>query len=326
MIGPKSAHLVERAAERLRQAGVLEGSAAQLLAPAREDLPVTNNVPPSSTVVAAATPPLPPPQGDTLIAEPPAHEVEQARAEVHRQDRPGVGLAALERAGLFDWTRGRSRISEEFRLAQRELLRAAFAPAAQAGLSNLLMVTSARAGEGKSFAALNLACSVALQGEHQVLLIDSDSKRNSICQSLGLGDAPGLLDLVADPSVDVADLILHTEIEHLAILPVGQERGRSSELLASREMKQLVQRLGRRYSDRLVILDTAPCLSTSDPAALAPIVGQILFVVEAERTQRDEVEAALDLIQACPLIMMLLNKVQMSTRYTFGAHSTYYSS
>ena len=75
-----------------------------------------------------------------------------------------------------------------------------------------------------------------------------------------------------------------------------------------------------------MILDAAPCLSTSDPAALAPVVGQILFVVEAERTQRDEVEAALDLIQACPLIMLLLNKVQMSTRYTFGAYSNYYSS
>jgi receptor protein-tyrosine kinase len=76
----------------------------------------------------------------------------------------------------------------------------------------------------------------------------------------------------------------------------------------------------------LLILDAAPCLSTSDPAALAPLVGQVLFVVEAERTQRDEVEAALDLIQACPLIMLLLNKVQTSTRYTFGAYSNYYSS
>ncbi len=183
---------------------------------------------------------------------------------------------------MFDWTHGRSRISEEFRLAQRQLLRAAFAPTAEAGLSNLLMVTSARPGEGKSFTALNLAGSVALQGDHHVLLIDSDAKRDSICQALGLADAPGVLDLAADPSMDASDVILRTEIENLSILPVGQERGRSSELFASREMTQLIQRLGRRYADRLLILDAAPCLSTSDPAALAPIVGQILFVVEAE--------------------------------------------
>jgi receptor protein-tyrosine kinase len=323
MIGPKSAHLVERAAERLLQAGVLEGSAAQLLEPARD------RAPPPGPVPAPAPPPAPvaaPMPTDVLVAEPPNQEVEEAREQSLQPQRSIVDVATLERAGLFDWTRGRSRISEEFRLAQRQLLRAAFAPTAEAGLSNLLMVTSARPGEGKSFTALNLACSVALQGDHDVLLVDSDAKRDSLCQALGLGDAPGILDLAADPSIDPADLILHTEIEHLQILPVGQERGRSSELFASREMTHLVQRLGRRYSDRLLILDAAPCLSTSDPAALAPIVGQVLFVVEAERTQRDEVEAALDLIQACPLILLLLNKVQMSTRYTFGAYSNYYSS
>jgi len=328
MIGSKSSHLVERAAERLLQAGVLEGSAAQLLEPAQDRPSPASGPPRRPASNVAEPPPLPAATGpaDILVADAPSREVEETSEPSPLVDRRVIDLATLERAGLFDWTRGRSRISEEFRLAQRQLLRAAFAPTADAGISNLLMVTSARPGEGKSFTALNLACSVALQGDHSVLLIDSDAKRDSLCQALGLADAPGILDLASDPSLDASDLILATEIEHLSILPVGQERGRSSELFASREMTHLVQRLGRRYSDRLVILDAAPCLSTSDPAALAPIIGQILFVVEAERTQRDEVEAALDLIQACPLIMLLLNKVQMSTRYTFGAYSNYYSS
>ena len=68
------------------------------------------------------------------------------------------------------------------------------------------------------------------------------------------------------------------------------------------------------------------CLSTSDPAVLAPVVGQIVFVVEADRTQRDEVEASLDLIQACQTITQVLYKQQISSRYTFGAYSSYYSS
>jgi receptor protein-tyrosine kinase len=256
----------------------------------------------------------------------PTAEVLDTREHPVRSLRPIIDMAALQRAGMFDWSRGRSRISEEFRLAQRQLLRAAFAPTAEAGVTNLVMVTSARPGEGKTFTAVNLAGSVALQGDHHVLLIDSDSKRDSICQALGLADAPGVLDLAANPNLDPNEVILRTEIDNLSLLPVGQERGRSSELFASRDMTQLIQRLGRRYSDRLLVLDSAPCLSTSDPAALAPIIGQILFVVEAERTQREEVEAALDLIQACPLIMLLLNKVQVTNRYTFGAYSNYYSS
>ena len=321
MIGPKTAHLVERAAARLLESGGLEGAAAQLLGPDRARPPPFASPDGADTPAVSVAPAV-----DEPALDRPAAEVEEAAGRADIAPGPVIETAALQRAGMFDWSHGRSRISEEFRLAQRQLLRAAFAPAAEAGVSNLVMVTSARPGEGKTFAAVNLAGSVAVQGDYRVLLIDSDAKRDSICQALGLADAPGVLDLAANPNLDPAEVILRTEIEHLSILPVGRERGRSSELFASRDMTKLIQRLGRRFSDRLLILDAAPCLSTSDPAALSTVVGQILFVVEAERTQREEVEAALDLIQACPLVMLLLNKMQVTYRYTFGAYSNYYSS
>ena len=242
------------------------------------------------------------------------------------QGRSAIDAVALERGGMVDWSRTRSRISEEFRLVQRQILRTAFGPGSDPGFSNLLMVTSARPGEGKSFTSVNLAGSIARQGDHHVLLVDADSKRDSFCYSLGLAESRGLLDLVANPKLDPAPLIVKTPIERLSILPVGRERERSAELFSTKEMTRLIQSLGRRYADRLLILDAPPCLSTSDPAVLAPVVGQIVFVVEADRTQRDEVEASLDLIQACPTITMVLNKQQISSRYTFGAYSSYYSS
>ena len=242
------------------------------------------------------------------------------------QGPPAIDAVALERGGMVDWSRTRSRISEEFRLVQRQILRAAFGPGAEPGFSNLLMVTSARPGEGKSFTSVNLAGSIARQGDHHVLLVDADSKRDSFCYSLGLAEMRGLLDLVANTKLDPAPLIVKTPIERLSILPVGRERERSAELFSTKEMTRLIQSLGRRYADRLLVLDAPPCLSTSDPAVLAPVVGQILFVVEADRTQRDEVEASLDLIQACPNITLVLNKQQISSRYTFGAYSSYYSS
>ena len=242
------------------------------------------------------------------------------------QGPPTIDAVALERGGMVDWSRTRSRISEEFRLVQRQLLRSAFGPGAEPGFSNLLMVTSARPGEGKSFTSVNLAGSIARQGDHHVLLVDADSKRDSFCYALGLAEMRGLLDLVANPKLDPSPLIVKTPIDRLSILPVGRERERSAELFSTKEMTRLIQSLGRRYADRLLVLDAPPCLSTSDPAVLAPVVGQILFVVEADRTQRDEVEASLDLIQACPNITMVLNKQQISSRYTFGAYSSYYSS
>jgi protein-tyrosine kinase len=323
MVARKPGHLVERAAERLLHSGVLESSAAHLLA---SDRPVAR----PSDLQPGAEPAAWPAAG-SLAPDPPDGENLEPQVQPSGASGALIDVLALKRAGMFDWSLGRSRTSEEFRLAQRQILRTAFArtayaPGAEHAITNLVLLTSARAGEGKSFTALNLAGSVALQGDHQVLLIDGDSKRASMCEALGVADALGVLDLAANPSLDPSDMILRTEIENLWVLPIGRERRRSSELFASRDMTGLIQRLARRYSERLLVLDSSPCLSTSDPAALAPIVGQIVFVVEAERTQREEVEAALDLIQACPHIMLLLNKVQVTNRYTFGAYSDYYSS
>lgn len=228
---------------------------------------------------------------------------------------------------MIDWTKGRSRVSEEFRIIQGQIMRTAFAPqTAGTGLANLVMVTSARPGEGKSFASLNLALSIARQRDHEVLLVDTDAKDQSLGQTLGLTDTPGLLDLALDPRIDPDDVIATTGFEKLSVLSLGTKPETSAELFATRQMTRLIRDLGRRYADRVVILDAAPCLSSSDPSTLAPIVGQIVMVVEAERTQRSEVEAALDLVQACPTISLLLNKVQVTTSHTFGAYASPYTS
>ena len=131
-----------------------------------------------------------------------------ARAEP-RPARPVIEAALLERAGMVPWSRARSRVSEEIRLLQSQLLRSAFAPAdgRQTPL-NLVMVTSARPGEGKSFAALNIGGGIARQQDREVLLVDADGKPDSLGQKLGLAGAPGLLDLITDPGLDVAELVV----------------------------------------------------------------------------------------------------------------------
>ena len=88
---------------------------------------------------------------------------------------------------MVDWSRTRSRISEEFRLVQRQILRAAFGPGAEPGFSNLLMVTSARPGEGKSFTSVNLAGSIARQGDHHVLLVDAELQARFVLLRAGTG-------------------------------------------------------------------------------------------------------------------------------------------
>ncbi len=240
------------------------------------------------------------------------------------QPAPMVQLDALERAGMVVARTTRTRISEEYRIAIGRILRTLHEATDVQGARNVLMVTSARPGEGKSFTALNLAGSIAQNGTDAVLLIDVDPKVKPLSDQLGLGEAHGFLDLVSDPSLRPEDLLRNTAIPNLAIMPVGTRLGGAAQTIggtaSTRPIIPTITRLARRFPKHLIMLDAPPCLSTSDPHTLAPHVGQVVLVVEAERTQRSEVEAAIDLVRVCPTITMLLNKVRMTTSHTFGAY------
>jgi protein-tyrosine kinase len=326
MASPPKISLVERLVRDRLRSGDLEPSAVRLLQLGEAPAPDRNGADRPAPDRPAPDRPAPERNGAARPAVPRTGTRLDGEAINPPQGPPIVDAAALKRCGMVDWSGARSRISEEFRLVQRQILHAAFGPDARPGFSNLLMVTSAKPGEGKSFTAVNLAGSISRLGDHRVLLIDADPKPDSLCHALGLAETRGLLDLAADPKLDPAPLMARTPTELLSILPPGWERQRGAQLFSTRDMTRLIQNLGCRYADRLLILDASPCLSTSDPAVLAPVVGQILFVVEAQRTQRDEVEASLDLIHACPNIALMLNKQQNSSRFTFGACSSYYSS
>lgn len=236
-----------------------------------------------------------------------------------------LDLVTLERAGMVVGRKARTRISEEFRVTVGQILRSvrgSYTPGRGAG--NLVMVTSARPGEGKSFSSLNLAGSIAQHTQREVLLVDVDAKQNALSDQLGIGDRPGLIDLALTPHLRIEDTVVRTIIPNLSLLPVGVRRVDSleggAEGTVARPITSLIERLGRRFANHIVILDAPPCLSTSDPSTLAPLVGQIVMVVEAERTQRAEVLAALDLIKACPTVTLMLNKIRVTTSYTFGAY------
>ncbi len=237
---------------------------------------------------------------------------------------PGyLDLEALERAGLVVGRKLRTRISEEFRVTVGTILRSlktSYTPGRGSG--NLVMVTSSRPGEGKSFTSLNLAGSIAQHTQREVLLVDVDAKQNSLTDQLGIGDRPGLVDLAASATLRIEDTVVRTSIPNLLVLPVGIRRfdGEMGEGTVARPVSSLIERLARRYSNHLIILDAPPCLSTSDPSTFAQVVGQVILVVEAEKTQKSEVMASLDLIKACPSIMLMLNKIKVTTSYTFGAY------
>lgn len=242
---------------------------------------------------------------------------------------PIVDMAALEASGMVVASGRRSRASEEWNVTASRLLRVQRTirrnPASHSA-ANLLMITSSKPNEGKSFSALNLAGSLTLGGMAEVLLIDTDSKPGALSQLLGVGDRLGLFDMVTDPSLRLDDLILTTAIPNLTVLPIGRAaRGGagSTERTVTRPVVMAIENAARRFPNRVVILDSAPCLATSDAVALAGTVGQIAMIVEAERTQRDDLEAALELLRPCANITLVLNKVRQITTHAFGDYDYY---
>lgn len=202
----------------------------------------------------------------------------------------------------------RTAVAEEFRFIKRPLISTAFQNGAPVNHGNLIMVTSALPGEGKTFCAINLAMSIAMEMDHTVLLVDADVARPSVLSSLGLEAKAGLMDLLQDKSLDMADLMIKTNVETLSVLPAGSSHKNATELLASQSMQALLSQIANRYPDRIVIFDSPPLLLTSEARVLAAQMGQIVVVVEAQTTTQNALKDALRKIETCANVNLVYNK------------------
>lgn len=224
-----------------------------------------------------------------------------------------IDLARLSANGYITPHAPRSRLAEEFRVIKRPLLtNARGKSAAPVANANRIMVTSALAGEGKTYVSLNLAMSLASEVDANVLLVDADASRPAILDRLGLSPAKGLLDLLVDPALPIESVVLGTNIERLSILPAGTQQTHATELLASDAMSRLVERLATGDPGRIVLFDTPPLLAASESRVLAAHMGQVIMVIAADDTPQGSVTDALASVENCPVVVTLLNKASPS--------------
>lgn len=241
-------------------------------------------------------------------------------------DRPAdrtIDYGWLRHQGIHVPGDGRSGLEEEFRLIKRPLLDNAFGrhgtPMVDGG--RLMMVTSAIPGEGKTFTTINLALSMALEVDRTVLLVDADVARPSVPRALGFEADLGLMDVLTDPEVSLPDVLLRTDIPDLTVLGAGRPHGRSTELLASQAMSDLLAEIHARYPDRIILFDSPPLLSASEPSVLARQMGQVLLVVEAESTAQTAVTRAAELLEGCDVVLTMLNKATGFGGLGYGGYS-----
>jgi protein-tyrosine kinase len=184
------------------------------------------------------------------------------------------------------------------------------------------MVTSALPGEGKTFTAVTLAMSIAMEVDTTVLLVDGDVAHPDLPKVLGIPSAPGLLDVLTHDDIEVGDALVRTNVDGLSILPAGSHHRRATELLASEQMAILLRELASRYSDRIIVFDSPPLLPTTEARVLATHMGQIVMVVAADSTRQRVVSSALSTIESCEVVLMMLNKADKTD---VGAYYDYYA-
>lgn len=247
----------------------------------------------------------------------PAVGLKPAAAEVRRSSREvEIDLASLATQGYLVPGAVRSDLALDFRHIKRALLQTVRDDAQRTERrSSLIMVTSALPGEGKTFCALNLAMSIAMEVDTSVLLVDADVVQPSVVSRLGIPADKGLLDVLTDPRLDLADVMVRTNVPKLSVLAAGTPNARSTELLASAGMERLLAELASRYSDRVVVFDAPPLLLTAESRVLAARVGQVLIVVDSTKTSQAQVEQAFAAVEAVPSVSSILNKCAGEAAY-----------
>lgn len=237
-----------------------------------------------------------------------------------------IDLARLSANGYITPHAPRSRLAEEFRVIKRPLLTNARGKSAAPVLNaNRIMVTSALPGEGKTYVTVNLAMSLAMELDTDVLLVDADASRPTVLEQLGLAPSKGLLDLLVEPGLELSSVLLATNVDRLSVLPAGTPQGQATELLASEGMSRLVERLASADPRRIVVFDSPPLLAASESRVLAAHMGQVILVIAADDTPQGTVAEALATVENCPVVVTLLNRVSPSDsgNYygSYGAHA-----
>jgi protein-tyrosine kinase len=230
--------------------------------------------------------------------------------EVPLDPKVFIDREALRIAGYLPEHGQDRRFADEYRHIKRPLLASAFGAVspehAHLPSARLVMMSSALPGDGKTFTSINLALSLAREKDTSVVLVDGDLAKPHVSKIFGIESHPGLLDALANPDVDVQDLILQTDCRGLSILPAGSAQEGATELLSSSRMKSIANRIIERNPRCIALFDSSPLLVSSESLALASAIGHVVLVVRAGRTPRHAVVDAVEsLVEEIPVSLVL---------------------
>ncbi|MFC3204438.1 XrtA-associated tyrosine autokinase [Alteromonas oceani] len=238
-----------------------------------------------------------------------------------------INLEELDERGFVSVSNARKLINEEYREIKRKLLRNAFGALSKTlKNSNIIMVSSARPSEGKTFTAINLALSFAAEQDKTVLLVDADVLKPNVTRTLRVNPGEGLMEYLLDENKDISDVLYRTNVDKLRIIPAGQTHHLSTELLASERMNYTIDEFSNRYPDRIVIIDTPPLIGINESAVLASFAGQAVIVTEEGRTKLNDINNIVDRLNPDMAVGFVVNKAVNESADNGNYYGYYYGS
>lgn len=267
---------------------------------------------------------------ETVSADMPVATIERSVPEPadHRTASQfiDIDLESLSKRNFVAKATERKLIYEEYRVIKRKLINNAFGPLSSSLRNpNLILVSSSRPGEGKTFTSVNLALSIALEQDKTVLLVDADVLRPNVSRTLEISVPRGLTDYLSSDNVDVTDIMYSTNVERLKLIAAGKPHHLSTELLASDKMAALVNEFASRYPDRIVIFDAPPLLGVNETSVLAAMCGQAVIVLEENKTKLNELEKAISMLPPDLATGFVINKAHYSRDKGYGYGYGYYA-
>jgi protein-tyrosine kinase len=277
-----------------------------------------------------------PPGPDAAAAQPapPERSFEEAIAEaVPPRDyldpvlRPGedfwtgvrtVPLRVRPSAPILPFDGTNRRAGEEYRMLRTKLVQHVRKP-------QMIVVSSAGPGDGKTVTAINLSGALALKTGGRVLLLDGDFRRSRVCTELGLPPTPGLADVLKGDCSPGAAMIQAQQIPNLYILPAGESQVNPTELLDSARWGELCQMLRTHFAH--IVMDSPPVGAVADYDLLQAACDAVIVVVRPDHSNR---QMCLKVIQSIPkdkMMGVMLNGLKGwlldSARNPYGGYHYY---
>lgn len=225
-------------------------------------------------------------------------------------------MKASDERKLYTFEKPKASISEAFRMLRTNLMYTNIDKK-----MNLIQVTSTGPVEGKSTTLSNLAVTLAQTGK-KILILDCDLRRPTQHEIFKVSNQKGITNYLTE-YCSFEEAVLETQIPNLYVIPSGPLPPNPAELLDSKSMESLLNRVQEHFD--LILVDSPPVMAVADPLILGPKCDGVILVVRSAQTKIQmlkETREALEKAQV-NLIGVVLNDVSKKNR-GYGYYGKYY--